>query len=87
MNKVSLKKIVIVFIVIFILSRSRAIVEFLTGIDFNLNGILTLEPLRQCSEEDRYVVTLLFLAFCFVVLWKLLLIFKSKKKEGTSNKP
>ena len=84
MNKISLKKIGIVCLVIFLLSRSRGMLEFLSDIDLRVNGILTLEPLRQCSDEDRYVVTVLFLAFCFVVIWKLLITFKSREKDGSS---
>ena len=80
MNQISLKKIGIVFLVIFLLSRSRAIIEFLSGIDLDMDGILTLEPLRRCSDGARYVVTILFLAFCFVVIWKLFLSRKNKEK-------
>jgi hypothetical protein len=78
MNNISFKKIGIAFSVIFLLSRSRAIMEFLSGIDLNLDEIFTLEPLRRCSTEARYVVTVIFLAFCFVVIWKLLRRKKSK---------
>ena len=81
MNQISYKKIGIAFLVIFLLSRSRTIMESLSDIDLNLDGILTLEPLRRCSAEARYVVTILFLAFCFVVIWKLLMNKKSKKKD------
>ena len=81
MNQISFKKIGIAFLVIFLLSRSRLIMEFLSGIDLNLDGIFTLEPLRRCSAGARYVVTVLFLAFCFVVIWKLLMRNKLKKKD------
>ena len=81
MNNISFRKIGIAFLVIFLLSRSRAIMEFLSDIDLNLDGILTLEPLRKCSDEARYLVTVIFLAFCFVVIWKLLMIKKSKEKD------
>jgi hypothetical protein len=81
MNKISFKKIGIAFLVIFLLSRSRAIIEFLSGIDLNVDGIFTLEPLRRCSAEARYVVTVIFLASCFVVIWKLVRSTRSKKKE------
>ena len=83
MKQISLKKIGIVFLVIFLLSRSRAIMEFLSGIDLNLDGILTLEPLRGCSAGSRYLVTVLFLAFCFVVIWKLFM--NRKNKENNEN--
>lgn len=73
MNKLNFKQIGIAFLVIFLLSRSRAIMEFFSGIDLNMDGVLTLEPLRRCPAEARYIVTLLFLAFCFVIIWKLLL--------------
>ena len=81
MNRISFKKIGIVFLVIFILSRSRAIMDFLSGIDLNVDGIFTLEPLRRCSDESRYLVTILFMAFCFVVIWKLLMIKRSNKED------
>jgi len=78
MNNISFKKIGMAFLVIFLLSRSRVIIELLSDIDLNPDGLFTLEPLRRCSAEARYVVTILFLAFCFVVIWKLL---RRKKSE------
>ena len=85
MNQISFKKIGIAFLVIFLLSRSRAIMEFLSNIELNLDGIFTLEPLRRCSDGARYVVTVLILAFCFVVIWKLLTSKRSKKNNENRN--
>jgi hypothetical protein len=77
MNQISIKKISIALLIILLLSRSRAIIEFTHRIDLLPDGIFTLEPLRNCSEESRYLVTVMFMAFCFVVIWKLLI---SRKK-------
>jgi len=85
MNQISFKKIGIAFLVIFLLSRSRVIIELLSDIDLNPDGIFTLEPLRRCSTEDRYVVTVIFLAFCFIVIWKLLIDKKTRKKDENQN--
>ena len=85
MNKISFKKIGIAFLVLFLLSRSRAIMDFLSNIDLNADGIFTLEPLRRCSDEARYIVTILFLAFCFVVIWKFLMSKRSKKDGENQN--
>jgi len=85
MNQISFKKVGIAFLVIFLLSRSRVIIELLSGIDLTPDGIFTLEPLRRSSAEDRYVVTVIFLAFCFVVIWKLLILKKTRKKNENQN--
>ena len=86
MNNISFKKIGIAFLVIFLLSRSKVILEFLSDIDICPDGIFTLEPLRRCSSESRYVVTLLFFAFCFVVIWKLLMRYNSKKNDSNQTR-
>jgi hypothetical protein len=71
MNNINLKKIMAVFIAIFLMSRSRWIIDFFSELE--TGGILTLEPLRNCSEEARYCVTVLLIALCFVVIWKIYL--------------
>jgi hypothetical protein len=69
MNRLSFRKIAIAFLILFIMSRSRRIIEILSGIDGS--GILTLEPLRQSTELQRYIATMAILLFCFIVLWEL----------------
>ena len=71
MKQISFKKILIVFIVIFLMSRSYRIIEFFSN--FDGSDILTLQPLRDCSEQGRYIVTILFFTFCFVIIWKFLI--------------
>ena len=71
MTRISFNKILIAFFVIFLMSRTRKILQFFSGLE--PGKILTLEPLRECPEEMRYVVTLAFLSLCFVVLWQLFL--------------
>jgi len=75
MSQISFKKIFIVFLIIFLMSRSRRILEFFS--EFDGSGILTLQPLKDCPEEGRYIVTLIFFLACFVVIWKFLM---SRKK-------
>ena len=69
--RISFRKILIAFLIIFLLSRSRRILEALSG--FEGGGILTLEPLRNCSEMGRYVATLALLFLCFIIFWHLFL--------------
>jgi hypothetical protein len=69
MNKISLKKILIAFLAIFLLSRSRRIAELFSELDFD--GVLTLQPLRNCSEDMRYLVTLALFALAFVTIWSI----------------
>jgi len=76
MPKISFKQILIAFVIIFLLSRAGKIMNYFA--DMHYDPILTLEPLRNCSPEARYIVTLLFMALCFVIVWKLLL----NKKQG-----
>jgi len=74
MRTISFKKILIVFAIIFLLSRSRKILEFLDNFHFDEDffDILTLEPLRQSPPEARYMVTLALFALIFITLFKLL---------------
>ena len=71
MNKINPKKILVVFLVIFLMSRSRRIINSLS--DMDPGGILTLEPLRNSPEETRYIVTLAVFLVFLVILWKTLL--------------
>ncbi len=74
MSRVSLKKILAVFAIIFAMSRTGKIIDFFSK--FDTGGIFTMEPLRRCSENARYVVTLLFCAMCFLIIWRILIIKK-----------
>ncbi len=68
MNKISVQKILIAFLIIFLLSRSRKIVKFFSELD--CSGILTLEPLRESPEQGRFFVTVLLFTLIFVtVFW------------------
>jgi|GEM_PF-770740 len=71
MNHVSWKKVLAAFAIVLVLSRSRRIIEFFA--DSDGGGILTFEPLRDCSEGARYLVTLALLALAFVIFWRLYL--------------
>jgi hypothetical protein len=68
---ISFKKILAAFGIIFLMSRSRNIINWFDN--FSGGDILTLEPLRRCSEDMRYVVTMAFLFMIFVIFWQLFL--------------
>jgi hypothetical protein len=70
MNKISFKKIAIAFLVIFLLSRSRRIIEFFSGLD--MDDTLTIQPLRNCSEDMRYLITLALFALLYITVVRLL---------------
>jgi len=70
MNKISFKKIIITLLVIFILSRSRQIIEFVSNL--NMGDILTLEPLRESPEKARFYITLALFVLAFVTVFSLL---------------
>jgi len=69
--RISFKKIAIAFLVILLLSRSGRIIKALTG--FGGGQILTLEPLRNSSEEGRFLVALALMALIFVVVLRVFL--------------
>jgi len=69
--RISFKKIAIAFFVIFLLSRSRRILEALSG--FDGGQILTLEPLKDSPEEGRFLVTLALMALIFLVILRVFL--------------
>ena len=70
MNQISFKKIAVVFGMLFVLSRSARILEWLQ--DYQGGRILTLEPLARCSEMSRYIATMGILFTLAVAIWKLL---------------
>jgi len=69
-NKISLRKILILLLVILLLSRTGKILQLFSGLDFN--GILTLEPLRDSPQEGRFLVTLGLFALAFITMFVLL---------------
>ncbi len=76
MPEISLKKIICVIVIIIALSRLDTILAFIRNI---CTGIYdNFEPLRNCSEEGKFIVTAAFLFLCFLIVWKLVLL-KMKK--------
>ena len=67
---IDLKKILIVFLVIFLMSRSRRIIEFFSTLDLDTEGILTLEPLRTSSPGARCLITVALFVLLVVIIWK-----------------
>lgn len=82
----SLKKIATVFLVLFLLSRTRVILKWLS--EFDADGIFTLQPLADQPPEARYVVTLLFMALIVVIVWKYILNQgkRNRKNDSTNTK-
>lgn len=78
MIQISFKKVLIVFSIIFLMSQAKKIARFFSELEleFESDGILTLEPLRNCSVEARYLVTVALVTACFVVAWKIFMNFK-----------
>jgi len=70
MAQISFKKMLIVFVIIFLLSRSGKILEFFSHL--NTDGILTIEPLRESSIEARFLITLALCALAFITVFSLL---------------
>ena len=72
MNQISLKKIFIVLVVIFLLSQSGKLIRFFTNL--KLEGLFfdSMEPLRKSPVEARYVLTLLLFALIYITIFKLL---------------
>ena len=71
MKQVSIEKILAVFVVLFLLSRTGTILKWFS--EQNGGELFTLQPLLDQPAEGRYVVTLLVMALGFVIVWKLLL--------------
>ena len=71
MNNISFKKILIVFGIIFLMSRTKQILSFFSEI-FN-NDMLSLEPIRDFPDGARAAITVALYGLIFVVIWKLVL--------------
>ena len=68
MKRPNWKMILLFFTVILLMSRTGKIIDFFSRLD--LNGILTIEPWRNSSEEERYILTVLVAALFFVIVWR-----------------
>ena len=71
MPPISLKKTIIVILIVVMLSRLDHVIAFISSIYQAFYD--SFEPLRNSSPEGRYLVTLAFLSLCFVVIWHLFL--------------
>jgi len=71
MIRISPRKILLAAAIIFLLSRTRKLIEFLSAL--NASDILTLQPLRDSPPQARYFVTLMVLALAYVTVYFLLL--------------
>jgi len=67
MSQKSIRNALIAFAIIFLLSRTGKILEFLSELD--PGGILTLAPLRDSPEEARFFVTIALCALIFTVIF------------------
>jgi len=75
MNQISLKKVLLVFVAVLLLSRTGRIVQFIEALDFS--GILTLEPLRNSPKEGRFLVTL---ALCVLIFVTVISFLRNRRK-------
>jgi hypothetical protein len=71
MIQISWKKVLLAAAIIFLLSRIRKIIAFLSAL--NVSDILTLQPLRDSPPQARLFVTLMVLALAYVTVYFLLL--------------
>ncbi|OHB72905.1 MAG: hypothetical protein A2Z25_21195 [Planctomycetes bacterium RBG_16_55_9] len=74
MNRPSLKLILLFFVIMFVMSRTGKMMAFFSRL--NLHGILTIEPWRKASEGERYILTVLLAALCFVIIWSIFILKK-----------
>lgn len=63
MPEISLKKIICIILIIIVLSRLDTILSFIRNICIGIYN--NLKPLRDCSEEGKFIVTLAFMSLCF----------------------
>lgn len=71
MKELSVKNILIIFVVIFAMSRIKQITQGLSEV-FN-DEMLSLEPIRDFPDGARAAITVFFFLLVFVVIWKLVL--------------
>ncbi len=70
MSQKTITNVLIAFAIIFLLSRTGKILQFLSGLD--AGGILTLGPLRDSPENARFYITLALFVLAFVTIFSLL---------------
>ena len=71
MDRISVKKIGIAFLIILVLSRSGKIIAYLSNLEWDT--CFTLQPLRDSPPLARYVATLLVLMLVYVTIVKILM--------------
>ena len=71
MPRLSIKKIAIAFLVLFLLSRSGQIISYLSNLEWG--SCFTLEPLCNSPPLARYTATLLVLVLVYVTIVKILI--------------
>lgn len=69
--KLNMKAIAVFFIVVFLLSRTRQITDWVRHI-YDME-ILTLEPIRHFPDDARAAITVVFFCAIFVIIWRLVL--------------
>lgn len=74
MNRIRFKRIALVLVGVVLLCQAGRILEFIRALD--LDGILTLEPLRRASEGLRCLITI---ALCVLVCVVLYSFFQKRK--------
>lgn len=70
MNQISFKKILILFLVLLLMSKTGKILQLFSSI--NTDGLLTLEPLSNSPVGARFLVTLALFALLFTTIFLLL---------------
>jgi len=70
MSQKTITNALIAFAIIFLLSRTGKIMQFLSGLDGG--GILTLAPLRDSPEDARFYITLAVFVLAFVTIFSVL---------------
>ena len=71
MGTISIKNILIIFVVIVAMSKIKHIMRWLSGI-FN-DELLSLEPIRDFPDGARAAITVVLFCLIFLVIWKLVL--------------
>lgn len=80
MKRISIGQIMIVFLVLFLLSRTGVILNWFK--EQHLGEIFTLQPLLDQPVQAHYVLTLLAMALVFVICWT---IYLNKQKRNNKD--
>lgn len=70
MPPISIKKVLTAILIIWLLSQVDHIFNFARSACQEI--YIAFEPLRNCSEEAKYVVTLAFLVMIYITVFELL---------------